>query len=145
MDYKFEDCGILFNKGYETCIIAPNQLASYSQMYKLIGKLLFWCLIHNAAWLHWLDNFHFEFMFETNADYLEIIKNLQPNIYKIIEKVLNYNEDLELRNIEGLNEWAIQHELQVSIIYNFLINYLLKFIIIFNNLIYKGIEFIIIN
>ena len=95
----------------------------YTQKLQFIGKVLFWCLIHNGAWPHWMDNFHFEFMFDMHIDYVQIIKYLQPSIYKIIEKILNYEEELKPLVIEGLNEWAIQYGFQVIIIYYPLYNF----------------------
>ncbi|CAG8689124.1 22975_t:CDS:2 [Rhizophagus irregularis] len=79
-DYKFGDCGN--TKLFDT------------------RKLLFWCLIHDGAWPHWIDNFHFKFIFEMEIDYIQVIENLQPNVYKIIEKILDYEEELKLGMIE---------------------------------------------
>ncbi|GBC11219.2 uncharacterized protein OCT59_025640 [Rhizophagus irregularis] len=82
-DYKFGDCGN--TKLFDT------------------RKLLFWCLIHDGAWPHWIDNFHFKFIFEMEIDYIQVIENLQPNVYKIIEKILDYEEELKLGMIEEAN------------------------------------------
>ena len=116
----------------------------YTQKLQLIGKMLFWCLIHNGAWPHWMDNFHFKFMFDMHIDYIQIIKYLQPSIYKIIEKILNYEEELKPLVIEGLNEWAIQYGFQVIIIYYLLYNFGSILIFLFCNIIFTGIDFAIV-
>ena len=118
-DYTFEDCGNikLFDTSSEKYLIVSNPLVIYTQKLQLIGKLLFWCLIHNGAWPHWIDDFHFKFMFGIHVDYIQIIEYLQPSVYKIIEKILNCEEELKPSIIEGLNEWAIQYGLQVTVIF----------------------------
>lgn len=103
--------------------------------------MLFWCFIHNGAWPHWLDNFHFKFMFDMHVDYLGIVEYLQPSVYKIIEKILNCEEELKPLVIEGLNEWAIQHGFQVIIIYFLLYNFGSILIFLFCNIIFTGVIF----
>lgn len=119
-DYTFEDCGSkLFDTSNEKYLVVSNPLAIFTQKLQFIGKMLLWCLIHDGAWPHWMDNFHFKFMFKMHIDYIQTIKYLQPSVYKIVEKILNCEEELKPSIIEGLNDWAIQHELQVIIIYHF--------------------------
>ncbi|CAB5181155.1 unnamed protein product [Rhizophagus irregularis] len=102
-DYKFGDCGNtkLFDISHETYLVIANPLTIYKKTLKLIGKLLFWCLIHDGAWPHWIDNFHFKFIFEMEINYIQVIENLQPNVYKIIEKIVDYEEELKPGMIEA--------------------------------------------
>jgi len=124
-DYTFEDCGniklfdTIFDTNDENYLVISNPLVIYTQKLEFIGKMLFWCLIHDGAWPHWMDNFHFKFMFEMHINYIQIIKYLQPSIYNVIERILNCEEKLKPLSIEGLNEWATQYGLQVIIIYHF--------------------------
>jgi len=117
-DYIFEDYGNikLFDTSGENFLIVSNPFVIYTQKLQFIGKLLFWCLLHNGAWPHWIDDFHFKFMFEMHIDYIQTIKHLQPSVYKIVEKILNYEGELKPSIIEGLYEWAIQYGFQVIII-----------------------------
>ena len=83
-------------------------------------------------------------MFDMHIDYIQIIKYLQPSIYKIIDKILNYEEELKPLVIEGLNEWAIQYGFQVIIIYYLLYNFGSILIFLFCNIIFTGIDFAIV-
>ncbi|GES79894.1 hypothetical protein GLOIN_2v1469659 [Rhizophagus clarus] len=102
----------LFISNNDTFFISPNPLYLHFKKFTIIGKLLFWCLIHNGAWPHWLHKFHFRYIFNIEINYIQILKEIQPQVYGIIQSIRNFNEELKPGKIIGLNEWGYKYNLQ---------------------------------
>ena len=103
----------LFISNDNNYVISSNPLLLRSKEFITLGKLLFWSLIHNGAWPHWLHKFHFKYMFEMNINYIQILKEIQPNIFEITKMIENLNEELKPGKIIGLEDWGFVYNLQV--------------------------------
>ncbi len=110
---KLYDDPTFFISNDDVFIISSNPLLLNSTKLITLGKTLFWCLIHNGAWPHWLHKFHFRYMFEMNINYVQILKEIQPQIYEIIRSIENLNEELKPGMITGLYDWGLTYNLQV--------------------------------
>jgi hypothetical protein len=107
------DGSSLFISNDDAFLISPNPLHLHSKKFTIIGKLLFWCMIHNGAWPHWLHKFHFRYIFDLKINYIQILREIQPQVYEIIKLIENLNEELKPGKINGLNEWGYTYNLQV--------------------------------
>jgi hypothetical protein len=114
-NYECEEFGngSLFISHNDTFIISPNPILLHSNNFIILGKLLFWCLIHNGAWPHWLHKFHFQLIFEIEINYIQILEDIQPQIYQIIKILKDFNEELKPGKILGLKDWGLEYNLQV--------------------------------
>jgi hypothetical protein len=110
---KSDESSALFISNNDTFFISSNPLHLHSKKFIIIGKLLFWCLIHNGAWPHWLHKFHFRYIFDIEINYTRILKEIQPQVYEIIRLIENFNEELKPGKIIGLDEWGFRYNLQV--------------------------------
>ena len=118
--------------------ISSSPFLLHARKYITIGKLLFWCLIHNGAWPHWLHQFHFRYIFDIEINYIKVLEEIQPQIYEITKSIRNLNDN-ELRpgKVVGLNEWGFRYNLQV--IFN-LFNCIIIIILLLIKLIYNFIN-----
>ncbi|CAB4430309.1 unnamed protein product [Rhizophagus irregularis] len=101
----------------------------------MIGKLLFWCLLHAGSWPKWIDPLHFEYIFEgedsimcLNALFTHVpfLYNLAKDILEIPETRNSRKNDIELwaqYNGLDLNEMLLYND-------NDLANYIAKFHVI---------------
>ena len=114
-DYECAEFGnaSLFIPQDDTYIISSNPLLLHSNNFIILGKLLFWSLIHNGAWPHWLHKFHFKLIFKIDINHIQILREVQPQIYEIIRNIENFNEELRPGRILGLKDWGIEYNLQV--------------------------------
>jgi len=124
-----------FNSNEDISIISPNPFLLNSKKIFFLGKILFWCLIHNGAWPHWMHKFHFQYMFNININYIQILKEINSHIYEITKSIENFHEELKPDRIIGLKEWGIGYNLQVKFLYLFLV---ILYLLLFNfNFIYR--------
>jgi hypothetical protein len=103
----------LFNSNDEFFIVSSSPFLLNSKKLFLLGKILFWCLIHNGAWPHWLHKFHFRYMFDIDVNYVQILKEINTQVHAIVELIENLNEELTLGKIIGLGDWGLGYNLQV--------------------------------
>ena len=92
------------NSNNDLFIISANPILLTSKKLVTLGKILFWCLIHNGAWPHWIHKFHFQFMFSLKINYINVLKEINPHIYEIIRSIRNFREELKPGKIIGLGE-----------------------------------------
>jgi hypothetical protein len=116
----YDDLQLLFVTNNDTSIISSNPFFLHSKAFFYLGKMLFWSLIHDGAWPHWLNKFHFRYIFEMKINYIQILEEIQPLVFEITKSIEKINEELRPWLVAGLNEWGIQYNLQV-IISNYLI------------------------
>lgn len=102
-----------FNFNNDLSIISPNPILLNTKKLVLLGKILFWCFIHNGAWPHWLHKFHFQFMFDMDINYIHVLKEISPQVYEITRSIENCREELSPGKIIGLQEWGMVYNLQV--------------------------------
>jgi hypothetical protein len=74
----------LFISNDDTFIISSSPFLLSTKKIYVLGKALFWCLIHNGAWPHWLNKFHFRYMFEMDIDYIQILKESNHKFMKLL-------------------------------------------------------------
>ncbi|CAH1769586.1 12465_t:CDS:2, partial [Entrophospora sp. SA101] len=67
--------------------LAENQTSIGDKFGFILGKLLIWCLLHGGAWPSWLHPMHLHYICDKNINYIEIFKELNPNIYNCIKKL----------------------------------------------------------
>ena len=53
-------------------------------------------------------------MFNMNINYIQILKEINSQIYEITKSIENFHEELKPGKIIGLNEWGIGYNLQVN-------------------------------
>ncbi|CAB4430793.1 unnamed protein product [Rhizophagus irregularis] len=126
--------GRLFD-GDQLFLIQQNTSIISWEYPKMIGKLLFWCLLHAGSWPKWIDPLHFEYIFEgedsimcLNALFTHVpfLYNLAKDILEIPETRNSRKNDIELwaqYNGLDLNEMLLYND-------NDLANYIAKFHVI---------------
>jgi len=104
-----------------------------------LGKILFWCLIYNGAWPHWIHKFHFQFMFGLKINYINVLKEINPHVYEIIRLIRNFRKELKPGKIIGLGEWGLMYNLQVIFNFYFELSVILYLLLLLNfyNFIYR--------
>ena len=117
-------------------IIVPNSilLVHYNAYYHL-GRLIFWCLIHELPFPTWFHEFHLNYIMDIPLNYNTLLQEINTSINDMIEKIKNCENNIN--NILELKEWALNRNIQV---YFYTINYFIYFLI---NLYYNLIVFYI--
>ena len=74
-------------------------------------------------------------MFDLEINYINVLKEINPHVYEMINSIRNFHEELRPGKIIGLYDWGLTYNLQV--IFNFyfelsvILYLLLTFIILF--------------
>jgi len=104
-------CDSLLFDGNEVCLIQQTSDIDDWNLAETVGKLLFWCFIHQGSWPRYIDPLHFQYIIEgENAICCSsALEEHIPYLHSLMRKVKhNLHED------EEIEEWAGSRKIDVS-------------------------------
>src|SRR6266542_3450287 len=106
--------GRLFD-GDQLFLIQQNTNIISWEYPKIIGKLLFWSLIHVGSWPKWLDPLHLQYIFEGEDSimYLNALSEYVPFLYNLAKDILEIPETRNSRK-NDIELWAQYNGLDVG-------------------------------
>jgi len=78
----------------------------------VLGKLLFWTLLHRGLWPQWLHKLHIQYLIDEKIDVVNILKQYNPIVYKLYRHLMSSNSNLK----NSLQNWISNREVNVSLI-----------------------------
>jgi len=99
----------------ESLVIVPNSILLHHNAYYHLGRLIFWCLIHELPFPTWLHEFHFNYIMDFSLDYNTLLQETNKTISNMVEKIQS-NEN-NINEISELEEWALHRNIQVYLLY----------------------------
>ena len=89
-----------------------DEIIDASQESFVLGKLLFWTLLHRGLWPQWLHKLHIQYLIDEKIDVVNILKQYNPIVYKLYHHLMSSNSNLK----NSLQNWICNREVNVSLI-----------------------------
>jgi hypothetical protein len=89
-----------------------NDIILYvNNYYYIFGKILFWTLLHNGSWPHYLHQYLFKILFGEDINYIDVANSLSPSLKNLISKLGKKNDNEDDKDLEL---WCERISIQVT-------------------------------
>ena len=103
---------IFWNEIYSNEKYFTDGIIDASQESFVLGKLLFWTLLHCGLWPQWLHRLHIQYLIDEKIDVVNILKQCNPIVYQLYRHLMSSNSNSK----NSLQNWISNREIDVSLI-----------------------------